>query len=113
MLAKNMKKFIAGIPWYARDQYARVLAIMDDAFRLPATFDAWLSAAEQTAAEYERQGLTVYRILLEPESFLGWCKSRDFLPDAHARSIFASERAGLAARPAPHLRARKCTDRPL
>ncbi len=38
---------VVGVPWYTRQNYRRILEIMEDAHLLPSTFDKWLHAAEE------------------------------------------------------------------
>jgi hypothetical protein len=84
---------IIGIPWYRREDWPQIKAMMADAHKLHATFDQWLKAAEQLAAQLSAQGVTVIKALIEPEPFRAWCRTRGLNVDANARNEFAAERA--------------------
>lgn len=82
-----------GIPWYSRDDYARIKVAMEDGDRLPATFDTWLAAAERVVRELESDGQLVVKAHLYAEKFVVWCAMRDLPVDAKARMQFAADYA--------------------
>jgi hypothetical protein len=82
---------VVGIAWYYRGDYPRILRIMTDADDLPATYDAWIRSAEQVERQLKRNGLAVMHVIIEPDAFLDWCRSRGIAPNAQARSTYSSE----------------------
>jgi hypothetical protein len=84
-------KVIMGIPWCEERDYPRILEIMDDADRLPATFASWLKKAEKAEREFKRHGHDVVRAVIDPDRFPAWCHSHGLKRlDAQARIAFAS-----------------------
>ncbi len=81
----------AGMPWYAREDYARILAIMEDPHVLAPAYDQWLAAARNNEREAERAGVRVVRVPIEPHAFAGWCAARGLDPDGRARMRFVNE----------------------
>lgn len=80
-----------GMPWYDRDQFPRILAVMVDSDRLHRTFDEWEQAAEQGEASLKASGRIVVRAHLDPDEFVAWCAERDLDTNASARNQFAAE----------------------
>lgn len=79
-----------GIPWYARDDYRRILEVMEDAHLLPKTFDKWLYRAEKTRQEHLRSGVIVVKAQIEPDAFVAWCRENSQHVDASGRNAYAS-----------------------
>jgi hypothetical protein len=82
-----------GMVWYKRQDYKRVLQIMEDADVLPPTYDKWLHAAEKAMEKMKRSGHMVVRAYIDPQTFPAWCVEHGLTPDANARSDFASRAA--------------------
>jgi hypothetical protein len=79
--------------WYSREDYKAVLAVMDDAAGLPATYDKWRRSAERGAARFAREGKRIIRTPLDPREFALWCEARGIRKDGRARNQFAVEKA--------------------
>lgn len=43
-----------GMAWYRRQDYGRILEIMEDAHLLPPTFDKWLGKAEKLESQQKK-----------------------------------------------------------
>ncbi len=84
-----------GMVWYAREDYPRVLEIMEDAEDLQSTWDEWLKDAERVEQRLRREGHKVVRLRLLPDAFVGWCRSEGRTPNGSARSHWASVRPGV------------------
>lgn len=82
-----------GIPWYFRQDYRRILEIMEDANLLPATYEAWLKAAEGLERRLKKEGHIVVRAEIDPDEFPRWCAAQGLPVDADARGRFANEAA--------------------
>ena len=81
----------AGMPWYAREDYAAILALMEDPHVLAPAYDQWLAAAQNNEREAERAGVRVVRVRIEPEPFARWCADQGIAPDSRARMRFVNE----------------------
>lgn len=82
---------IVGMAWYRREDFPRLRQVMEDADRLPDTFELWALSAEQVEREVARSGVIVVRAMLDPDAFVAWCAERGVKRDGAARSRFASE----------------------
>ena len=85
----------AGIAWYRREDYARILTIMEDAQVLPASWEEWFKIAKNTRDHVRRQGMIVEQVTIDPDTFPAWCRARGLNVDAKARTTFANEYVGL------------------
>lgn len=88
----------AGIPWYAEEDYPKLLLRFEDAGKLPRTFDDWVAGAEKTEESYRLRGYQVSRVPLEPASFSTWCRRGGLRLNAKARKRFAAVMAGRMAK---------------
>jgi hypothetical protein len=77
--------------WYRAEDYARLRDLMEDADRLPHSYEAWRIAAEQVEGEVTRSGIAVVRVVIAPDEFVAWCNERAVQLDGTARSRFANE----------------------
>jgi hypothetical protein len=97
--------FFAGVPWFRREDYERVLAVLSDAASLPRSYDAWCERAEAKMRELENAGFTVIRAVIDPDEFPNWCRSRGLQTDWQGRREFAKAAVTLASKiehyPAP------------
>lgn len=82
-----------GIPWYRRDDYARVLEIMADGQSLPRSYDDWEQRAEYAERMVREEGGFAIRVPLDAEKFRTWCMLRGLHVDSAARTEFASDMA--------------------
>jgi hypothetical protein len=84
---------VAGVAWYAREDYAALLSIFEDADTLPTTYDEWLAKAEELEGEFKARGYHVVRALIDPKTFPSWCAARGLKLNANARTNFGNEKA--------------------
>ncbi len=82
-----------GMSWYCREAYSRILEVMEDADRLPRTYDQWLKSAEAGVSKLQRAGHIVVRAVIDPDQFVAWCLARSLKVDAQARMRWANEAA--------------------
>jgi hypothetical protein len=82
-----------GLPWYSREDYPGILAVMEDRHNFAPTYDQWLMAAENNESVGQQAGLTVVRVMIEPGSFARWCEDKGLTPGSAARAAYASELA--------------------
>jgi hypothetical protein len=82
---------IAGIPWYDREDYPRIVAMMEDAHVLAPVYEQWLAAAENNEREAQRVGVRTLRAIIRPDAFAAWCAERDLPPTSKARMQYVQE----------------------
>lgn len=84
---------VIGLPWYRPEDYERLRAQAADPHTLASSYAAWLASAENNERVAADAGLTVVRVIVDPEVFASWCQERSLLPDGAARRRFAAETA--------------------
>lgn len=89
-MSEEMRISAVGIPWYRREDYPRILAVMADRHLLPASFHAWLQAAQQTVEKIKASGQVPVKAHVSPDEFVAWCRSRGLDINADARMEFAA-----------------------
>ena len=94
----NKQKTLAGMVWYRREEYETVLAIMEDAIKLPRTYASWLAQAEANEKIAHQRGFSTIRAFIDPKTFPAWCHARGYKINAQARNEFANFAAKEAAR---------------
>jgi hypothetical protein len=82
-----------GLPWYSSEDYPSIRELMDDRHNLAATYDQWLSAAENNERVGQEAGLEIVRVMIEPAAFVRWCDENGRTPDNAARVDYVAERA--------------------
>jgi uncharacterized membrane protein len=85
----------AGISWYHKEDYPRILKMMIDSHVLPSTYSEWKKKAEGQERKWQADGVTVFRAIIDPDEFPAWCKAHGLNVDAKGRTAFASEFAML------------------
>ena len=83
-------RFIA-LPWYRREDYARLRSIIVDSYSLAPTYAQWLMVAESNEAVAHRSGIPVKRVIIEPETFARWCENQGVPLDGRARMLYAQQ----------------------
>jgi hypothetical protein len=81
-------------PWFDRESYPRVLAIMVDRDLMPPTYDWWLRQSQRVLEKARREGQRPIRAHIDPQQFLDWCNDNNMLPDSVARLAYAAFVAG-------------------
>ena len=84
-----MKVQVIGIPWFSRDDFARLRAMFTDGDKLHRTYDEWLTAAKKTRHSIMAQGTRVVRAKIDPDTFPAWCAANGHDLDAKGRVAFA------------------------
>jgi hypothetical protein len=80
-----------GLPWYSREDYPHIRAMMIDRHNLAPTYDSWLAAAENNENVGRQAGLQITRIIIEPAAFAKWCTEKSLEPDSTTRMQYAAE----------------------
>lgn len=89
---------VVGLVWYTRENYPRILDVMEDRDVLPDTFDDWQHRAEEGRKKLFSQGFAVLKVQLDADEFVAWCRARALHVDASSRSAYANEAAADFAR---------------
>lgn len=74
--------------WPTRDNYQRFRELCSDT--IPATFEAFQSAAVLKLNQLERQGVTIHKISFDPDRMAVWCMAYFGKVDGQARSHYAA-----------------------
>lgn len=78
------------VPWYGLGDYDAAVSMFGD---LPPTYAAWHDRAQEWEEHCRTAAMPCLRVLLRPDEFLAWCRTRQIPPDAEARSTFVIEKA--------------------
>ncbi len=81
------------LPWYSRENYPRILALVADRHNLASTYDQWLMVAENNELVARQAGLEITRVMIEPDAFARWCAQKGVAPDSAARMAYVSAQA--------------------
>ena len=87
------------ICWFRRESYDAAKAIMADPDRLYPNFDVWLKEAKAFETECAVKKVPTKRIRFDKPAFILFCSTRNLIPDAGARMMWASMEAQKAEAP--------------
>ena len=80
-----------GLPWYRREDYPRIRAMMSDRHNLAPAYKQWIAAAENNESVGRQAGLDIVRVMIEPDAFVHWCAEKGVEPGTAARMEYAKE----------------------
>ena len=80
-----------GVAWYSEAEWSAWRQSVSDPEMFEEHFSDWKKNAEQRIKELEKQGLSIRRVPIRVESFLGWCAQKNSAPDAAARVDYVCE----------------------
>jgi hypothetical protein len=80
-----------GIAWYKPEHYDELKRLFSDGRNLPSTYNEWLKQAEGLLNKLKREGQTVEKVYIEPDTFPAWCAEKGMDVDSKARVRFADE----------------------
>lgn len=80
-----------GIPWYSREDYSRIRAIMEDGAALPRSYAAWVKITEELECKLAAEGRMPQRAHLHSDKFTIWCSVRGLARNRLARTKFAAD----------------------
>tara|TARA_R110001606_G_scaffold399306_1_gene584294 strand:- start:23790 stop:24272 length:483 start_codon:yes stop_codon:yes gene_type:complete len=90
----------AGMAWFKRENYLRLLEIFEDSENLHDTYDEWLESAEQVRRTLKGKGVRVTCVDIDPDEFPKWCAENGFKLNGKARSEYAvSTQVGVSCWP--------------
>ena len=76
--------------WYRREDYDRILAIMDDAEEFPSSFEKWEDTAWRQIDGMRSHGAVIQQIFLDRNQFLAFCEKKGLAKDGTARSEYVA-----------------------
>jgi len=79
-----------GVYWIKEEDYAAVLEIFADGFKMPRTWAEWLRMAEEMEAGLKAYGHVVMRVHIDPKTFPDWCASHGTSPGREGRKRFVA-----------------------
>jgi hypothetical protein len=79
------------IPWYRREDFDRVKAMLSDGSKIGATFDGWLASAQKVYEKLTDDGHVVVKAYIDPEAFPKWCAAHGKELNAAGRTAYANE----------------------
>ncbi len=82
---------IQAMVWYREEDWQGLLDIFSDVDLLPATYEDWLSKANENLETAKKSGDVVVKVYIDPSNFSSWCAKRGKKLDAEARTQFAIE----------------------
>lgn len=84
--------------WIRREDYPRYLSLCVDAANLPPTHEKWLYAANKGVERLSRAGIEVFRVEVDLDEFVAWCRTKGLNVDSEARTSYANEIAATQLR---------------
>ena len=84
-----MANITVGVPWFRREDYARLLLLLPDAAYLPRTYDDWLLKAEDFFKEFDGTEIGAVKVIIDLDHFPAWCLANGKNLDYEARRDFA------------------------
>jgi hypothetical protein len=83
-------KHVTGILWWKPKQWEKAKRICTDAENFDETYQDWKEAAEKALENFQLLGLTVYKIEVNLDEMVKWCKAQKLPLSAQARSRYVS-----------------------
>jgi hypothetical protein len=76
-------------PWYRREDYPPIRAIMQDGARFPSTFGEWEKTAKKQIDAAAVQGVVIKPVIIHPDEFVAYCNEKKLSRGSKGRSRFA------------------------
>ena len=77
------------IPFVSREDYPDLISIVDDKNSFPPEYDSFLRLCDNMISDYQKAGLKIIKIDINPAELAEWCRSRNRKIDGAARGEFA------------------------
>lgn len=84
------EKPITGILWWKPKQWEKAKEISSDNHIFDDTYQEWKEGAEKAFKNFRDLGITVYKIEIDLDELVKWCKDQNVPLNASARSRFVS-----------------------
>ncbi len=80
---------IQAMVWYRKEHWDSLMELFPDRHLLPATYEKWLTMAEEMKNKVEAGGDVVIKVFIDPETFPAWCKEQGKEMNSEARTELA------------------------
>ncbi len=87
---EKRQQTITGILWWKPEQWKKAKQISADSHIFDDTYREWKDGAEKTLRNVQDLGVTVYKIEIDLDELVEWCKKEKQPLNAKARSKFVS-----------------------
>ena len=84
------EKLVTGILWWKPKQWEKAKQISSDGHVFDDTYQDWQEGAEKALKNFHDLGIKVYKIEIELDELVKWCKDQKMPFDLKARSKFVS-----------------------
>lgn len=81
---------VTGILWWTPEQWERAKQISADSHAFDDTYQEWKESAEQALKNFRDLRITAYKIDIDLDELIAWCKEKNRPLDSKARSEFVS-----------------------
>ena len=88
-MSQEMK--VVGMAWYKPEHYDEMMRLSDEGETTTPTYQQGLDVAQDVFNRLKREGHTVEKVYIEPDTFPSWCAERGLKIDSQARARFADE----------------------
>ncbi|MCC5940553.1 MAG: hypothetical protein JJU37_03355 [Balneolaceae bacterium] len=85
-----VEKPVTGILWWKPEQWEKAKQMSSDSHVFDDTYEDWKEGAEKALKNFQDLRITVYRIEIELDELVKWCKNQKMPIDSKARSRFVS-----------------------
>lgn len=85
------------MPWYEREDFARLLALAEDGREMTADYDVWHRRAKAVAQEYLARGQALQIVTIRTDEFLGWLNPQGLPNTSATRLRYVEMRAAATA----------------
>ena len=85
-----------GVGWYTEDEWAKVKASAQDPERFEATFQEWLSMANNALEQLRKTGMNAEKSFVTSGALLAWCMAHGKPNTAASRAEFVSQQQSRA-----------------
>jgi hypothetical protein len=90
---QQMPRVAVGFAWYANEHtWAEMKAFAEDPERYENSYAEWVAMVSKTMANFDKSGLQLVKVPMEPEGFRQWLLANGGKNDASARAAYASEK---------------------
>ncbi|MCC5905199.1 MAG: hypothetical protein JJU13_03255 [Balneolaceae bacterium] len=81
---------VTGILWWKPDQWKKAKQISSDSHIFDDSYQEWKETAENTFNNFQDLSVTVYKIEIDLDEYVEWCKKKKLPLDANARTRYVS-----------------------
>ena len=81
---------IIAIAWYWPEQWQELLHVSEDRDKIENTFEEWQELAEKRCIQLLNHGYAPYKIDVDINKLVEWCKNKGMKIDGEARALYAA-----------------------